>query len=153
MRLEAEGRDVLVDVLGVEYERRTKNNDAVRAHRVIDAAGGELHCELLASGALDGPVDEIHGNRVGEVAEVSHVPESEYGGLSALDEVNHALGGSEAGDEDLAGHVLGLDDLRRGNDANGGRGDDDLEVRVSREQSLSLRGADRRVVIAVNGGD
>src|SRR5664280_483454 len=153
MRLEAEGRDELVDVLGVEDERRSKNDDAVRADRVVDAAGGELDGELLADGALDGPVDEIHGNRVGEVAEVGHVPESEHGCLSALDEINHALGGPEAGDKDLAGQVLGLDDLRRGNDADGGRGDDDLEVRVSRQQSLSLSRADRRVIIAVDGGD
>src|SRR5450759_5487328 len=121
LRLEAEGRDELVDVLGVEHERRSKNDDAVLADRVVNAAGGELHGELLAFGALDGSVDEIHGNRVGEVAEISHVPKSEDGGLSALDVVDHALGGAEAGDEDLAGLVLGLHDLRRGYDADGRR--------------------------------
>ena len=46
-----------------------------------------------------------------------------------------------------------LDDLGRGEDADGGRGDDDLEVRVLREQALGLLACSWCVVVAVDGVD
>ena len=61
---------------------------------------------------------------------------------------------AQAGQRDLLGDVLvRVEVLRGGRDADRGRRDDALQVRVGRQQTLQHRQRGRRVVVAVDGRD
>ena len=99
------------------------------------------HGERLAGGAGDLALDQLVGDVIGEVAKVRDAPQAEDRGRAVLDERAHVVREPEAGHLDRVGLAGSRDHLGRREDADRGRRDDDLEVRVRLEQALGLGGA------------
>src|ERR671925_2416158 len=125
----------VVDVLLVEPRRRPEDHLALLADRLLAELAG---LERLALGAGD-PAGRERGGRVaGEVADVLRVPQLERLHAPALDELAHLVRRPEAGDLDLALVARPTDVAGGGGDADRGRRDDRLQVRVRLHQALRL---------------
>src|SRR5664279_6436168 len=148
MRSESEVE--LIDVALVELVRIAEEDGVVGPNgELAERARGEGVAGLAGDVALD----EGGGGVRGEVAEVSRVPQRELGDGAVLDVLTHLVRGAEASQEDLALGARRRQVASRGGDADGRRGDDALEVRVSGQQARGLVEGGLVVVVAVHGVD
>src|SRR5690606_11335823 len=137
---------VVVDVLLVEDRRRAEDDLPVGADGALAELAG---LELLALLAGDLAGGQCAGRVPGEVAEVLRVPQRELLDRAVLDELAHLVRRAEAGQRDLALVLRAGDVARGGGDADRGRRDDALEVRVRLQQALRLLERLLVVVVAV----
>src|SRR4051794_16640829 len=136
----------LVDVRLVEARRRPEDDLAVGA----DRPGAEVSgLERLALLARDLPGGQRGGRVAGEVADVLGDPQRELVDRAVLDELAHLVGRAEAGQLDLALLRRGREVARRRRDADGGRRDDALEVRIGLQEALRLLEGLLVVVVAI----
>src|SRR3954451_15137173 len=155
-RIASQGRaaDLEVEVVHVrlvEPEGRAEDDRVVLADGVRLILVQALDREALTLGALDLTADELLRDLLREEAEVRDAPETEDRGRAVRDERLHVVREAKAGDLDAIGLLGCRDDLRGREDADRGRGDDDLEVRVLGQESVCLGRADFGFVVAVGG--
>ena len=126
----------LFDVGLVELEGRShRSRVGVVERDLADAADRDLGAGL-GLGLLG---RELVGDLDGRVAEVDRVPERDGLRSAVVDELLELGRQRKAGDVDLADQALVGDDLRGGDDADGGRRDDRLEVRIGWRSGPWLR--------------
>src|SRR5665647_622622 len=133
---------VLVELVGIAEEHRVVGADG----ELAELAGGE-GVALLAG---DLTLDEGCGRVRGEVAEILGAPQRELGDGAVLDVLTHLVRGAQTGQEDLALGARRRQVASRSGDTDGRRGDDALEVRVSRQQTSCLVEGGLVVIVAVN---
>ena len=131
-RLEVEVADVLL-VEGGEIGLRLQ--DALVADRDLAELG---NIDDRAGLVLDRAVLDAAREIGCEQALIIRAPELERVDRAVLDEAAHLVRRAEADDLDRVGLLGGLDDLRGGRDADGGRRDDAPEVRLVGEEGFRL---------------
>src|SRR3954468_22763853 len=146
----SEDLGIFADVRLVEGEGLRHHDDAVFADLdLAHTAGGDL----VTRHAFDGALDQVVGDLGRRVAEVDRVPDGERLGGAGIDRRLHLRRQTQTGDVDLADKVLVGHGLGGGDDADGGRRDDTLEVGVGFEQAEGFAIALVRLVVAIGRGD
>src|SRR3954469_14443882 len=136
----------VVDVLLVEPGGWAEDDLAVGADRVLAEPAG---LELLALLAGDAAGHERRGGLAGEEADVLRDPQLELRHRAVLDELAHLVRRAQPGELDLALLGRARQVAGGGRDADGGRGDDALQVGIGLDEPLGLLEGLLVVVVAV----